>query len=203
MIQLHTDDVNKYVTLGIKDKNWYQECELVLEQIFGDKRFLAAEMLAATSMNTSMTSNVTLFRKAWYQYHEGLEFKGFMPNIQKQLQQIRNGTGITGPKITAFKNAMCGDINAVVVDVWISRIFKVNTRYVRNKGKADEMMRESGISKKVFEAVESYVRAECVNYSLTPREMGASLWSGIRRESFPNEKTHYRGYLIKHFSTLF
>lgn len=192
-------DIPKYVEQGKDNKNWYAECEHILINFFGDKYKLAAEILAATSINTSLTSNVKLFSKAWVQIHEDLPFTGYLPNIQKQLQQIKAGTGITGQKIQAFRNAMTGDENAIVADIWIARAFKVHKTYFRS---GDGRERSAGISKGHFDAITRFYRSEAPYYGLQPREMCSMTWAGIRRETFPREKTHYRDYLAKHFSTM-
>jgi cobalamin biosynthesis protein CbiD len=40
---------------------------------------------------------------------------------------------IRGPKTSAFRNAMLGDLNAVVLDVWMAKFFKVDQKVFGTK----------------------------------------------------------------------
>lgn len=193
-------NIDKYLIAGEASRFWYQDCELVLKNIFSDNWKLAAKMLAATSINTSLTSNVTLFKRAWFQYHNDIPLAGYLPVIEKQLGQIKNGTGLTGQKICAFERAMTGDTEAVVVDVWLARAFGVEKRCVR---KESNLERSGGVTEKTFNNVTAAVREKANEKCLQPREAGAVIWAGIRKQYFPKEKSHYSGYLINSFSTLF
>jgi hypothetical protein len=195
-VNINDSDIPRYVENGKDNRYWYSECETILLDMFGGKARLAAEMLAATSINTSLPSNVKLFRKAWVQFHEDTPFTGYLPNIQAQLQQMRAGQSITGQKICAFRDAMCGDENAIVVDIWIARAFKVHKVYFRQESQSE---RSAGVSKKLFNDITLYMRENAHLYDMKPREMCSSVWAGIRRETFPKEKTHYRDYLQNHF----
>ena len=199
-MELDNRKISFYIDEGYSDRYWYQECENVLRKLFKDDWQLAAKMLAATSINTSITSNVTLFKRAWYQYHNDLPLTGYLPNIEKQLAQIKAGTGLTGQKICAFERAMTGDPDAVVVDLWLARAFGVEKRYFR---KESELERSGGVSEKTFKAVTLSVQIKAYSMGVQPREASAMIWSGIRKQFFPKEKTRYSGYLIKNFSTLF
>lgn len=134
-LAMDTTKIDSYISIGMKDKNWYSECEELLVSIYGrDKLQLVCELFAATSIGSSLKSNIQLFRKALHQYSNDLPFTGYLPGIKHQLERIRAGTGLSGQKIRAFAAAMTGDRNAVVVDRWLLRAFEIDNRYKRNTG---------------------------------------------------------------------
>lgn len=185
--------VDEYISAGLKDRFWYQRTEEVFTELYGKHRVkLIADLFAATSINTSLKSNITLFRRALYEIDRGLPVSNYLPNIQKQLHRIRAGQELSGQKIRAFAAAMSGDVNAVVVDVWLLRAFNMEGRYFR---KHSNTIRSAGATKKQFTLIESWVRAEAVRRDLQPRELSAILWAGTRITQGGDRETSYENIL--------
>ena len=89
---MNTDNIEKYLQIGQRDINWYQDCEALFVGLFGeDKLTTVCKIFAATSINTSMKANITLFRKALYEIENDLPIGAYMPNIKMQLEKIRAG----------------------------------------------------------------------------------------------------------------
>ena len=199
---MDTTEIEKYLEAGKNDKNWYQECEKTLVEIFGQNQLkIVTKIFAATSINTSLKANVTLFKRAYNEYLNDLPIGNYLPNIQKQLLQVREGLPLTGPKINAFANAMSGDPDAVVVDIWLLRAFKMNRRYYR---KGSDSVREGGATKKQFRDIESWVRTEALKRGIQPREMSAMIWSGIRQIKGGDTQTRYTDILrAEYINSLF
>lgn len=185
-IELNTKHIETYLKVGANDKNWYDECRKTLIGLFGEERlWLVCQLLAATSMHTSLKANLVLFRKALYQYDNNELFVGFMPGIIKQLNQIREGKGLTGRKINNFALAMFGDPNAVVVDTWILRAFGVETKRMYK-----ERVIENSADPKRYNAIEKWIRRSAIRRKpkLEPRELCSMIWAGVRK---------YRGYMYE------
>lgn len=175
--------IDKYILIGQRDRDWYSGTERTLRELFGDERLpMIARLLAATSINSSLRSNVRLFRKALHEMENGLEFSNYLPVILGQLHRIRAGLGLSGRKINAFANAIMGDTQAVVVDVWLLRAFGMDRQYKRTLGGRE---RSGGATDKQFSLIEDWVRARGPQIGLEPRQLSAILWAGTR--------IHFRG----------
>lgn len=130
---MNTDKIARYVWKGKHDIDWYLQAERMFVDLFGEHRLqLVTKLFAATSINTSLKANITLFRRALHEIDNDLPISNYLPNIKQQLQQIRAGKDLTGRKIRSFAAGMSGDLDAVVVDVWLLRAFDMDKKYFRN-----------------------------------------------------------------------
>jgi hypothetical protein len=204
---MNTKNIDNYIRIGSKDINWYEDCQRVFEELFGKEKLeLVCKLFAATSINTSLKSNIKLFRKALYEIQNDLPVGNYLPNIKKQLWQIRCGQELTGRKIRAFEKAMSGDINAVVVDTWLLRAFEVDRVYFRQtKGKPEGVgkNRSAGANEKDFKRIERWVRRYAKRNKLEPRQVGAMIWSGVRIATSGDTNTHYKEILCNTMNNLF
>jgi hypothetical protein len=133
---MNTDKIARYVWKGRHDARWYHQAEELFVDLFGrDRLQLVTRLFAATSINTSLKANITLFRRALYEIENGLPSEHYLPNIRKQIEQVRAGNELTGRKINSFARAMAGDPDAVVVDVWLLRAFGEDRKYFRKDPK--------------------------------------------------------------------
>jgi hypothetical protein len=128
---MKTDKLPRYLWIGRKDLRWYEDAQSLFEELFPGRVSLVAKLFAATSINTSLKANITLFRRALHEIDNNLPIGDYMPNIKAQLEQIRGGADLTGRKIRSFAAAMSGDQDAVVVDIWILRAFDMDKKYFR------------------------------------------------------------------------
>lgn len=188
--------IDYYIKAGEKDKHWYQLTENLFVELFGRERLhLVAKLFAATSINTSLPSNITLFRRALHELDNGLPFSNYLPNIKQQLEFIRDGKDLSGQKINAFYRAMTGDMDAVVVDVWLTRAFDIETRYARKQPNGSTRVRSGGVTAKNFKMVTENVQRIAHTLSLEPRQVSAMIWSGIRKTIGRNHNTRYHEIL--------
>lgn len=191
-------NIDKYIMVGFKDKDWYQECEQLFVEIYGRPKLnLIAKLFSATSQASSLKSNIQLFRKALHQWEKNLPFEGYLPGIKRQLNNLRSGGGLSGLKVKAFANAMSGDPNAVVVDRWLLRAFGMDKLSIRKTGPHTGKALSSGASKKQFSAIESWVRQRAKEMNLEPRQLSAIIWSGVRISMSGDRETHYKT-ILKH-----
>lgn len=204
---LSTVAINSYIFAGWKDRHWYRDCQEFFSHRFGEDRVRdIAKLFAATSINTSLRSNITLFRKALYEIEHDLPIGNYLPNIKLQLAQIRAGKDLTGRKINSFARAMSGDPDAVVVDIWLQRAFDMERQYFRQT-KGDEngkgRFRSAGVPDKEYTAIEAWVRDEAKAMGLEARQLGAILWSGTRTQWRGADETRYTTILANHMNNLF
>lgn len=197
-------DVSKldmYIEIGAKDINWYKECMNLFIDLFGVEHLrMITQLFAATSINSSLKSNVQLFRRALYEIVNGLPIGEYVPVMKMQIERIRRGEEIQGQKIRAFARAMAGDINAVVVDIWLLRAFDEDRQYLRTLSGRKQ---SGGATQKQFELIEFTVREKAALINLNPCQVSAMIWSGCRIYHTGDYNTHYKEYLLQHFNNLF
>lgn len=193
---METKHIPHYLKVGAKDKNWYADCQHLFEDLFGAERLtLVANLFAATSINSSLKSNIRLFRKALHDIENNLPFSNYLPVMLMQLERIRKGDSIQGRKITSFAAAMSGNADAVVVDIWLMRAFGLES--LRPTGKT------SGVSNKHYDLIELYCRELAVKEGLQAREVSSMIWSGVRITFTGDKETHYRNILRHQLFNMF
>lgn len=193
---MDVSNIDKYIATGMKDKMWYEECEQLFVELYGrDRLHLVASLFSATSQASSLKSNIQLFRKALHQWENHLPFTGYLPGIKRQLINLRSGEGLSGQKVKAFAAAMSGDINAVVVDRWLLRAFNMDREYVRNTGPHKGKSLSGGATKKQFALIEEWVRNKAKEMEITPRQLSAIIWAGVRISISGDRETHYKTIL--------
>jgi hypothetical protein len=159
-----------YYCAGADEKMWYEETYKTVKQLFPRRDIsIVLSLLAATSANTSLKGNVSQFFKALFQYENGLPFEGFTPAVITQLCLIRQGSPINGRKLRNFAEAMIGNPEAIVVDIWIMRAcrLKAGSREVPTK--------------KQYDHVEKMFRKYAKEVGVEPRQFCAAVWAGVRR----------------------
>jgi hypothetical protein len=204
LLKFDTSNIPEYVWLGLKDMNWYQECEQTFREIFGDDKIvLVTRLFAATSINTSLKSNITLFRKAFYEIENKLPIGDYLPNIKMQLEQIRSGRDLTGRKIRSFARAMSGDADAVVVDIWLLRAFNLDRKYFRSGGPHGGRFRSGGATDKIYTQIEDWIRREARKRDIEPRQLSSMIWAGMRTKTNGIDDTRYSSILRSRLQNLF
>lgn len=201
---MDTSKIARYIWIGRRDINWYHDCEQLFCELFGRERLIiTAQLFAATSINSSLETNVTLFRKALYEIENNLPTGAYLPNIKNQIMNIREGRELSGRKIRSFAAAMSGDVNAVVVDIWLLRAFGMSKQHMRHTGPHAGRLRDNGASNSQYTKIENYVREESAAMGIEPRQMSSMLWAGVRINTNGYKETHYARLLRHQFTTLF
>jgi hypothetical protein len=85
---------------GKADMGWYDEVHSELKDLFGKDANMMAQLLAATSSNATVKSNVTLALKAYGKIKAGEPINdGFLPAVVQQVNRVARGEGLAGRKI--------------------------------------------------------------------------------------------------------
>lgn len=178
-MEFDTSKIDRYIAKGFDQKDWYdREAESLIELLPEFKCLPIIRCFAVTSMTTSIEANVHLAIKALLQLKNNKPFIGFLPNQKLYLELIKNGNDVPGRKIMNFIKALEGDVNSVVVDIWMCRAFDLikerklpNGRdYFRSPSKSD------------YDLIEDAVKFYSYLCAIPPRDMQAIIWSGIKRE---------------------
>lgn len=202
---LDDSKIDSIIKAGRHDRDWYQHTESLFVWLYGrDKLITVCNLFAATSINSSLESNVRLFRRALYEIENNLPVGKYLPNIRNQITRIRNGEELSGRKIRSFARAMSGGVDAVVVDIWLLRAFNQDRQYKRHTGPHAGTIRSGGATPKQYDAIETYVRDRAYDMSIQPRQLSAIIWSGCRGLRSGKMTSRYDSLLIDQaYSPLF
>lgn len=161
------EKLNHLLNRGWYEKDWYLETRLhvhaLLGKEFGDTLIAC---LAITSANTTVKANVTLGIQAFQQYVKGSPFEGYLPSVEDNLLRYASGSPLAGPKIKAFVAALLGDEDAIVIDRWMVRAWGFKCLTSKRRAQIEEDIRW-------------LAKARC----LTPRQVQAAIWFGIKMET--------------------
>lgn len=89
-------------------KEWYNEGEEELQELFDGTLDTFKKILSATSQASTVKSNVGFALKAYRQLLNGKPFDGYMKSVKRNLERVRDGIMITGPKISEYGKAVEG-----------------------------------------------------------------------------------------------
>lgn len=199
--------VLQYANIGKADRFWYRDCTATFEKLFGVEELpLVCKIFAATSINTSLKANITLFRRGYYEIKNNLPFGAYLPNIKNQLELIRQGKDLSGRKISNFAKAMAGDSEAVVVDIHLLRAYDQERRYWRNPNIGNKYRgseRSGGASDKQYTLIENHIRENARLMGYEPRELCAMIWAGCRIQQTGDRTTRYCDILTAKLTNLF
>ena len=152
--------------------DWYQQDREFLRSMYGDGWQLMAGLLAATSpqvrLETSWQWSTAIYRsfKAGNEPDLSMLHRCHILNVQRALA----GEPLQGRKVRAFYAALCGDTDAVVLDMWILRLFKYYPRHTHNPqgGRYDRLA--------------AAFRCVARHNGIEPAELQAMLWISYRQK---------------------
>lgn len=149
---------------GMAGVEWYANAR---EQIaaysarVGVEPAYTAGVMAVTSPRLHVRRNVRVTRA----YIEDGVTEGLMFSVRRALEHFEETGQIRGPKTGAFARALMGDPDAVVVDVWMLRAFKRDTR----------------ATPAVYRSVSRGIQAVARLADMTPADAQAAIWVAVRR----------------------
>lgn len=158
---------------GKAEMGWYDDVHGELKQLFGEDAPLMANLLAATSSNSTVKSNTTLALKAYGYLKSGKDLdtlkpgEGFLPAVVMNIKKAVAGERLNGRKIDNFAQAIIGNPDAVVADRW--------------------MMRAFGFDKDVptphqYDIIEHAVQEMAQKQGVSARQMQAAIWFSVKTD---------------------
>jgi hypothetical protein len=169
---------------------WYRDARRHLVSLFGFDAVLFANILAATSPRVAVRKNWRLAVKAYGQWraHGCLyDSAGFMPCHVQNVKRAFAGLPLSGDKVRRFAANLCGDLDAVTIDVWICKAYGLEHKT---------------LTRAVYEALEAQIRRDAEAVGLPAAEYQAVLWHVVRRwhgrrdKSFPSVSVDRQGILF-------
>ena len=154
---------------GVEFTDWYTKAKKEINNICKKEGWnpgYFTDILSLTSPKVKVVRNI---RIALHYMWTGDFLNAVMGNIKKSVENYEAKGIILGQKVYAFSQAIKGDTNAVVLDVWMARALGVEQTRFRNKK----------------------VNAECVDkisslaadMGYSPRDTQAAIWAGIIKEN--------------------
>lgn len=158
-------NVSKAWRAGREWKDWYEGIYDEARYQFGWLAEVFVSVLAITSANQTVTGNITLAYTTLERIQNGeREFnKGYLPNVRSNLRALMAGEAVRGRKIVAFRDAMLGAWDSVVVDRWILRAYMFPNMTARR-----------------YDLIEADIRRRSVYAKVTPAQYQAGLWAGVQ-----------------------
>lgn len=185
MMILQQHEIISRATAYAAYKNWYTESKESIERFWKHHTDRFCDFLAITSKATSVGANITKAIRAFKEYDTSkntgiISFSGFN---KKELETYYHTNKIVGPKIEPFAEALKGNLNLVVVDRWIWRLFY-------NKDSGTDRQRNMIISS---------IKDAAQEMKWYPSEIQASLWAFAKESSNGHFKkvTSYADYMEK------
>jgi uncharacterized protein YbaA (DUF1428 family) len=175
-IILKTDKIPYYLEKGKDHKDWYKtESEKLINLLPEFEGLPIIRCFAVTSMTTNIEANVHLALKALCQMKKGLPFMGYLPVMQDYLYISTSGKDVKGRKIMNFIRALEGDVDAVVVDIWMTHTFgTIQERALRGR------TYYRSPSKAEYDKIEDYIKFDAYIINCDPREYQSMVWAGIK-----------------------
>ena len=105
-------------------KLWYQRCTYEIKNLYGEDWELFADLLAACSPRKHIKSNWRMAVRIYDSWKHGeVDYTGCLPCHRGNVDRVLSGQELSGRKVRAFAACLKGDLNQVVVDVWVARFF--------------------------------------------------------------------------------
>lgn len=121
-----TEKTKKY----INNKNWYSKSNETIKEIFKDDSDLFIDLLAITSIRNSVKSNTIFALDCYYRikHDKPLNRKYGIADkpIKINIKRVLNDKPIHGNKISKFAKCLKGDLDNIVIDVWMLKAFNIN-----------------------------------------------------------------------------
>lgn len=172
-----------YLTWGNEHggEDWYERAGKAIRSKYGPDADLFCDILAATSPQTDVRQNVRFAEEAYRRHKGGLPVTGWLPNHRINLQRLRDGQPLGGPKVRAFAQALRGDPHAVVVDTWMMRAAGFSQQRIKTR--------------RAFRVTEQAIRQSALWSGYTNAQTQAIVWMNYRAKNWEAKRGKGDGYL--------
>lgn len=153
--------------------NWYANTTRMLRDVFGNDVNLVTGLLAACSPQVQLKTSWDWAMQIYKQFRQGKhpDLRMLMRCHRLNVKRVLAGEPLQGRKVQNFYQALLGDNDAVVLDMWMLRLCKYYPRHNHNPqgGRYDRLA-------KCFASVARY-------NGYNPAEFQALLWCNYRAKA--------------------
>lgn len=161
--------VEMYYELWKDKSKWYLDTNEFLKQKFSYCDInIIIDILAITSRNVDVSTNVVLFNLAYKYYFYDKNFSRLTKYIISQLERIKRWEEVSWPKIWNYSRAMKLNPDAIVVDTHILRAFWVNRKYNNTLNGSPTPLD--------YLHIRYYIQKICMESWFIPSEFTVSVW---------------------------
>ena len=141
-------------------KMWYKRCRAEIEKLYGGDADLFCDLLAACSPRKHIKANWKMAVRIYESRNsDNINYTGCLPCHRGNIDRVLSGQELSGRKVRAFAACLKGDLNQVVVDVWVARFFGFEK-----------------ITDKVYDMCIDIIRAAAGFARMYPAEVQAQVW---------------------------
>jgi hypothetical protein len=192
---------------GYDHRGWYQENYDWFTGLFGkDEGTLWLRILGATSQRNTLQSNVTLAVKAmkrWKEQGTILEVSvpdivrhdtgevlayttpsNYLPALESQLTKTLNNQHITGRKIRNFVDALTGNRDAVVIDMWMAKAWQLEPREYKG-------LEYYEVKDRQYDYCEEGTRMVARFFGVDARDVQAMVWTAMRGAEYTDRRIRH------------
>lgn len=152
-----------------KYKDWYLESYEAIKSVYKEDTELFISLLASTSPRKSVKANFRLAHNIYLNIKQGFNpffmvqgyLKAHVNNVYRSIRKL----SLSGSKVEAFRRALLGDENAVVIDTWILKYFKVE---------------KQSLTPLQYKRMALKIKDNARKHDLTPAQYQASIWELVR-----------------------
>jgi hypothetical protein len=152
---------------------WYVKARNLAREISPGDLKRGAGIIAALSPRVHWSRNMVAARAVAEAFDTGLPFpevRGILGRNVDKAWRIAQGEApesvLGGPKVNAFYRNICGDLDAVTVDTWASKVAHPD---------APEAIREL-----MYQDITQAYQIAAITAGIAPAELQAALWINIR-----------------------
>lgn len=193
-------DFNKFLTLWKDDLNWYDDTKKLLAELFTKEDInLIIDLLAATSIRSSIRANSNFFFKALRDWEKWNEFKNYsIQNIIPQLNLLRSGEELSWRKVRNFSQAIKWNPDAIALDTHLATLFGINKTYKRDGDNfATEWVKDPW-----YAQIHYLIIKKAKEIWLQPKQLVAMLWRWYKVSKWEN-KTRYDDDMRYYYNLLY
>lgn len=122
--------LEKKVKQYINNKTWYNNAYHAIYKKYGSDTELFIKLLAVTSPRNTVKTNVIYAKRMYHAIKSGKSVDNLKCGIAtkailRNVKRVIRNDDIRGKKITAFCDALLGNVNSVTVDVWMLKAFNI------------------------------------------------------------------------------
>ncbi len=175
-------NITRCLYLGSHGKNWYSEATQTFKEMLPDydiETFI--KIFALTSPVSDLRTNLEKALKAYDVFYKGKKkFKGFLPNIDKMLNELKRGefsfekvSPSSRPKVVSFAKTLLGDTEAVVIDSKVMHATGLARVYTW-----EHKEHTVTVTRTEYKLVSEYIKILAKTAGYEPRQVVAMLWTG-------------------------